>query len=179
MFGTIISSLIGLFSSGASRILVDKDKVEENISDEQKAVLEQFSNEFRQLQNRTWWDSFIDGINRLPRPVLAFAVLGLFVSAAIDPLYFSEVMTALQLVPEWLAIIAGQIILLFYGGRTLENLNFGKTASVDQVKGVISTINQIREMRSKKGTQVQSTERQDGTPTATAIEEWKRRRHGA
>jgi len=41
------------------------------------AALNQFSMEFRQA-NRSGFDRLIDGINRLPRPMMAFGVIGLF-----------------------------------------------------------------------------------------------------
>ena len=51
------------------------------------AALNQFSMEFQQA-NRSGFDRLIDGINRLPRPMMAFGVIGLFYSAMADPDWF-------------------------------------------------------------------------------------------
>lgn len=34
--------------------------------DRDVSVLNQFSSEFHERNKRTWWDSFVDGLNRLP-----------------------------------------------------------------------------------------------------------------
>ena len=39
------------------------------------AALDQFAAEFVARTQRTWWDSLIDGLNRLPRPLLALWAL--------------------------------------------------------------------------------------------------------
>ena len=40
-----------------------------------KQAMDQYAAEFRYLANRTWWDSFADGLNRLVRPSLAITML--------------------------------------------------------------------------------------------------------
>lgn len=83
MWGLITRFLGGGALKGVDKILGrffrNRDKLETNIHDEQKAALAAFAAEFRQLSKRTWFDSLIDGINRLPRPTLAFLVIGMLV----------------------------------------------------------------------------------------------------
>lgn len=43
--------------------------------DRDKASLRQFAAEFHARQNRTRWDSFVDGLNRLPRPLLTIVII--------------------------------------------------------------------------------------------------------
>ena len=50
----------------------------------QQAAFIQFATEFR--NPRSGFDRFIDGVNRLPRPAMAFGVLGLFIAAMVDPI---------------------------------------------------------------------------------------------
>ena len=64
----------------------------------QQAALTQFATEFR--NPRSGFDRFIDGVNRLPRPAMAFGVLGLFIAAMVDPIWFADRMAGLSLVPE-------------------------------------------------------------------------------
>ena len=54
-------------------------------SDRFAAVIRQHEAEFR--ARRGWFDQMMDGINRLPRPMLALGTLGLFVAAMVGARY--------------------------------------------------------------------------------------------
>jgi hypothetical protein len=81
----------------------------------QKAALAQLAAEFR--PNRHWFDSLMDGLNRLPRPMLAMGTLGLFAAAKVDPLWFAERMQGLALVPEALWWLMGAVVSFYFGAR--------------------------------------------------------------
>ena len=51
-----------------------------------------------------WFDAAVNGLNRLPRPLLTLGTIGLFVYAMVEPAGFSTRMEGLALVPEplWL-----------------------------------------------------------------------------
>jgi hypothetical protein len=66
-----------------------------------------------------WWDSLIDGVNRLPRPLMTFGTIFLFFYAIYDPVTFSVWMVALQGIPDNLWYIMGTIILFWFGGKML------------------------------------------------------------
>ena len=59
----------------------------------------QYGEEFV-VPRQGWFDRFMDGVNRLPRPALALGTLGMFVAAMVDPLCFSQRMQGIALVPE-------------------------------------------------------------------------------
>jgi hypothetical protein len=80
------------------------------------AALSQFSTEF-QLENRSGFDRFIDGINRLPRPLMAFGIIGLFTAAMTDPEWFIARMQGLSFVPEPLWWLLGAIVSFYFGAR--------------------------------------------------------------
>jgi hypothetical protein len=63
------------------------------------------------------FDRFVDGLNRLPRPLLAFGTLGLFAAAMVDPIWFASRMQGLALVPEPLWWLVGAIISFYFGAR--------------------------------------------------------------
>ena len=63
------------------------------------------------------FDRFMDGLNRLPRPFLAFGVLGLFVAALVDPVWFAARMQGIALVPEPLWWLLGVIVSFYFGAR--------------------------------------------------------------
>ncbi|WP_226621572.1 holin family protein [Alloyangia pacifica] len=80
------------------------------------AALEQFAREFGTAR-RGGFDRLIDGLNRLPRPALAFGTLGLLGSAMVDPAWFSARMEGLALVPEPLWWLLGAIVSFYFGAR--------------------------------------------------------------
>ncbi|WP_374213637.1 holin family protein [Jannaschia sp. LMIT008] len=84
----------------------------------QRAALDQLGHEFAH-PTRTWFDATIDGLNRLPRPLLAFGTLGLFVFAMVDPASFGHRMEGLALVPEPLWWLLGAIVGFYFGAREL------------------------------------------------------------
>ncbi|KIT17275.1 holin family protein [Jannaschia aquimarina] len=86
-----------------------------------QAALGQMEAEFRR-PHRTRFDAVIDGLNRMPRPALAFGTLGLFVYAMADPRGFSERMEGLAYVPEPLWWLLGAIVGFYFGARELHYL---------------------------------------------------------
>jgi Holin of 3TMs, for gene-transfer release len=80
------------------------------------AALGQFASEFA-VERKGWFDRFMDGLNRLPRPALALGTLGLFVSAMVDPIWFASRMQGIALVPEPLWWLLGAIVSFYFGAR--------------------------------------------------------------
>ncbi|NNE81259.1 MAG: carboxylesterase [Silicimonas sp.] len=80
------------------------------------AALAQFASEFA-LPRQGWFDSFMNGLNRLPRPMLALGTLGLFASAMADPVWFAQRMQGIALVPEPLWWLMGAIVSFYFGAR--------------------------------------------------------------
>jgi hypothetical protein len=69
-----------------------------------------------------WFDRFVDGLNRLPRPMLALGTLGLFVYAMAEPVGFGTRMRGLALVPEPLWWLLGAIVSFYFGARELHHI---------------------------------------------------------
>ncbi len=148
-----INAVGGLVKS----IFGDKSAREDNEHSEQEAAFNELSSEAaaQQRDNRNWFDTLVDGLNRLPRPIIAFGVLAAMIWCPIDPVGFSATMQAYTLVPQWLALIFGQIILLFFGGRMLDKWNMNPT----DPKVVSATIAHIKELRDMDG-KVQTSQQQ-------------------
>lgn len=66
---------------------------------------------------RTWFDSFVNGLNRLPRPFLTLGTMGLFGYAMVEPTGFSARMEGLALLPEPLWWLMGAIVSFYFGAR--------------------------------------------------------------
>jgi hypothetical protein len=93
----------------------------------QMAALRQLGTEY-QMAPQGWFDRFVNGINRLPRPLLAFGTLGLFVYAMIDPESFARRMIGLNAVPEPLWWLLGAIVGFYFGAR---EAHYFRTRPVD------------------------------------------------
>ena len=64
-----------------------------------------------------WFDGLMNGLNRLPRPMLTMGTVGLFVYAMVEPIGFGVRMQNLNLVPEPLWWLLGAIISFYFGAR--------------------------------------------------------------
>lgn len=78
--------------------------------------LAQFAAEFVHPR-RGIFDRFVDGMNRLPRPLLALGTLWMFVTAMQAPEVFAQGMAGIALVPEPLWWLMGAIVSFYFGAR--------------------------------------------------------------
>lgn len=85
--------------------------------DFQSAAMAQFAAEFANAQ-KGGFDRFMDGVNRLPRPLLALGTLGLMAAAMADPIWFAARMQGIALVPEPLWWLLGIIVSFYFGARS-------------------------------------------------------------
>ncbi|WP_375173293.1 holin family protein [Pseudooceanicola sp.] len=120
--GLISTLLDTLFGGRTNRLRETIEVFTENAEkagvrdlDRLSAALSQHAAEFR--TTRSPFDALIDGINRLPRPMLAFGTIGLFVSAMTNPVWFAERMQGLALVPEALWWLMGAVVSFYFGAR--------------------------------------------------------------
>lgn len=82
----------------------------------QMAALRQLGSEFEN-PSAGWFDQVVNGLNRLPRPLLAFGTIGLFVYAMCDPQQFALRMVGLNAVPEPLWWLLGAVVAFYFGAR--------------------------------------------------------------
>lgn len=108
----IVGELLGKF-------LGYKSDQEANRHTETIAPYNEFSAEFRQLTKRTWWDSFIDGLNRLPRPTIVSLVIGYFLTSWMDPEQFAVINAGLATVPSPMWYVLSAIIGFYFAAREL------------------------------------------------------------
>lgn len=115
----------------------------------QSAAMAQYGAEFAVVR-RGGFDRFMDGVNRLPRPMLALGTLGLFITAMVNPLWFSERMQGIALVPEPLWWLLGVIVSFYFGARhqvkaqEFQRQIVGTMAHVPQVLENIKAIRKLR-----------------------------------
>lgn len=121
---------IGDAAEGLSEVFIpNATRAMELAAEIHQATLETASAEF-QYAGSGWFDQMINGLNRLPRPMLALGTLGLFVHAMADPSGFSARMVGLQEVPEPLWWLLGAIVSFYFGAREMHYSREPRTTQV-------------------------------------------------
>lgn len=121
--------------------------------------------EFR-AAGRSRFDLVMDGLNRLPRPLMALGCIGLVIVAMIDPVWFSARMAGLALVPEPLWWLLGVIVSFYFGARhQAKGQEFQRSIAetLTRVPQVVAALDHLREA--------------EGTPAPPenpAVEDWRR-----
>jgi hypothetical protein len=139
--GGVVESISGI----VGKVWGNREKVQDAIANEQIAAQQSLSAEYQYRGERYWFDALADGLNRLPRPLIALAICALMAWAPIDPYSFAKAMDAYALVPEWLALVFGQIVAMYFGGRMLDKWQAGKMSGVSAaaVKQFVENSKQI------------------------------------
>ncbi len=114
------------------------------------ATLNQMAAEFSGTRQRGAFDRMMDGVNRMPRPLLVLGVFGILVWTSIDPIASAQVFTSWAIIPTefWYVVLA--IVTFYFGGRyqTKANEMQARLASVAAgVPAVLQTISELEEMR--------------------------------
>ncbi len=164
-----IDKLVGRFAG-------DRTAREAGYHDESMASHDQFAAEF-QVRNRTWFDSLIDGFNRLPRPAIVGMIIYYFVLAVRDPVEFQIVNTALDSVPEFMWQIALVIIAFYFVAREFQKGRDKLTMSPKDFNEQQRRIKELRAQQPAMDADDFGEALADTRPLPNAaIEEWNRRR---
>ncbi len=166
-------NILGVVDKIIGRFAGDRTAREAGYHDESMASRQQFAAEF-QVLNRTWFDSLIDGINRLPRPVIVGMVIWYFVLAVRDPTEFQVVNTALDGVPEFMWQIAMLVIGFYFVAREIQKsrdkLTLPKKDFDEQQR-------RITELRAQKPIETTDDVADESKPLSdAAIKAWNERR---
>jgi len=122
LIGTVLNApgtitALGDAAKGVAEVLVPSATKRMELSAQaQSAALEQFGDEFANAST-SGFDRLVNGLNRLPRPLLAFGTIGLFVYAMVDPSDFALRMVGLNAVPEPLWWLLGAVVAFYFGAR--------------------------------------------------------------
>jgi hypothetical protein len=139
------------------------------------SVANEFGAEFGYRENRTWWDSLIDGINRIPRPFFAigFGYIVL-IWPAWDMVGFVDYMRAISVVPEGFWYVLLTVVFFFFGGRMQVE---GKTfrMSKDQQTMAQTLISENKEEAKMDDDEYAKAMASPEPLSNEAILEWKRR----
>ena len=115
--GPAAVAALGDAARGVAEVFVPSATKRMELSAEaQMAALRQLAAEYEN-PSLGWFDILVNGINRLPRPMLAFGTIGLFVYAMCDPVQFARRMVGLAAVPEPLWWLLGAVVAFYFGAR--------------------------------------------------------------
>ena len=108
---------LGSAATGMAEVFTQNATRKMELEEEAYArAIAQHTAEFAQSPGN-WWDCAMNGLNRLPRPLLTLGTIGLFVYAMVEPVGFSARMQGLALVPEPLWWLMGAIVSFYFGAR--------------------------------------------------------------
>lgn len=117
--GAAATRALGEAAQGVAEVFLPNATRRMELSAElQQAAMDAAGEEFQYIRPGPF-DRFVNGLNRLPRPMLALGTLGLFIYAMIDPISFAERMVGLAEVPEPLWWLLGAIVSFYFGAREL------------------------------------------------------------
>ena len=151
----------------------------------QMQAMREYGQEFA-IPRQGWFDRFMDGVNRLPRPALALGTLGLFVAAMIDPLWFSQRMQGIALVPEPMWWLLGVIVSFYFGARhQVKSQKFQReiVGTMAHVPQVMHNIKALKELRAESvgvadsGSDVRLSLASIAPDANAALEAWRKRDH--
>ncbi len=112
------------------------------------AAIRQFQSEFtHNAKHRTRFDAFVDGLNRLPRPLLAMGTISLFIYAMIEPQGFAVAMASLDLIPHEMWWLFGAIVSFFFGARELHYHRKDDNAPGTYSERAIETLQEIERLK--------------------------------
>jgi hypothetical protein len=124
------TTAIGQAATGVAEVFTpNATKKMQAAHDAYIAALGEYGAEFQYVRDG-WFDRFVNGLNRLPRPALALGTLGLFVYAMIDPDSFSRRMIGLNHVPDPLWWLLAAIVGFYFGAREAHYFRTGRPVVV-------------------------------------------------
>ena len=126
IMGIIQTIFGGLFGSGRNVVAETAEVFRPNAeasaqraADYAVSAQGQFAAEFAASERKGWFNGLVDGLNRLPRPAMAFGTIWLFSYAMRDPVAFSERMIGLSAIPDPLWWLLGAVVSFYFGAREL------------------------------------------------------------
>ena len=139
--GDVVEQVGGVFRPNA-------EAAAQRLHDRDDAVMAQYAAEFHDRSNRTWFDSFVDGLNRLARPIITISVLGVIPAVMIRAEVAAVAFAALALLPTGYWALVSIIIGFYYGGRMqMKAQDFERSVveAVARAPQVIETMQRLRD----------------------------------
>ncbi|WP_084862228.1 holin family protein [Salibaculum halophilum] len=142
-----------------------------------KDTLRQFAQEFEHPREGRF-DRFINGLNRLPRPLLAFGTIGLFIAAMVNPIWFASRMQGIAVVPEPLWWLMGAIVSFYFGARHQAHSQRFQSSIAQTLSRVPTVIDNTERLEAMRSTPPGNPDGPDAAPVVDAapnpaLAEWR------
>lgn len=176
VLGAVFGSGRNVVRETAEVFRVNAEAASQRENDAVNTALQQHAGEFRDA--RQGFDRFMDGLNRLPRPVMALGCIGLIGSSMASPVWFAERMQGLALVPEALWWLIGAVVSFYFGARhQAKGQDFHRdiastVARMPQVTQNLERLERLRDVAPPIAPSQQVVDVFDANP---ALEAWKQR----
>ncbi len=155
----------------------NKEAQSQRDAEARAASMVQYAAEFNVHANRNWFDSIVDGLNRLVRPIMAYSVIGFFGVVIYDVDLAMKAIQSLAIVPTGMWALLSIIVTFYFGGRMhLKGKQFLVT------KAQLEASKSMAELRKDNADTVSADEYVNSmsdtkkTLPNNVILEWKRRR---
>jgi len=140
--GTATVNVVGAFSGN------QRDRYKQD-GDRYRSALAAYASE--SAPNGTRWDSFWNGINRMPRPMIVVAIFCYFGLAYENPTEFQILNIALDTVPEQMWWVMSAVIGFYFAAREFHKNREKKLAlSDDDFQLMSARISALRKSEEKK-----------------------------
>lgn len=142
--GSGATSVVDSIGRTASVFLGDKGAREHNQHSENMAVHRQHASEYQYRGQRTWFDSLVDGANRLVRPAFTYGMLSMFGWATWGSKDFLDFTARLATIPDALWVIQGTILAFWFGSRSIYKDRYKYQVDPKYIQSVYDTADKIR-----------------------------------
>lgn len=148
----------------AGRFFGNKEKRDDQAADADSKVLEEYSAENLQVRdNRTLFDSLVDGLNRLVRPTGFFLTVWVFVWPLWNMENFQSAMVSYTAIPDWLAGLVITVWSLFFTGRFLEKRMSFKAKTSGDIADVLASQKAIHQAFLQQNADTQTAKNSEHT----------------
>ncbi|WP_425072566.1 3TM-type holin [Sagittula sp. S175] len=140
------------------------------------AALSQFAAEFVARSQRTWWDSLVDGLNRLPRPLFTLGVFFIFTWSWINPVMMAEVFGAWAIIPTPVWVLITTVVTFFFGGRAqVKDMDFQREMAgvMAGTQTFLAQRRQLRALDAEEGAEPPDTQDDPTTDFNPALADWR------
>lgn len=149
--GKIGGSLLDKAGDVVTKVIDQKGSREAASAAVDKASVDQWTAESAKASHN-WFDSMVDGFNRLMRPVaFGFTVWVVMLWPQVDLIAFQKAMVAYEAVPEWLVGLVLSVWAFLFTGRFLtKDMAKLKGKSSKEFKEILERMKAIEDLRPSK-----------------------------
>ncbi|MCP4164014.1 MAG: hypothetical protein GY760_28460 [Deltaproteobacteria bacterium] len=134
LFGKAVKSVFDGVNSVVQTFTGSKKERDKYSHQEYVNTHKSFSSEFHNRNNKNLWDSFWDGLNRMPRSLFVVLIVAYFILSYINPEEFQVLNIGLSTIPEKMWYVLSAIIGFYFCARELHKIRKNKGMSIDPVE---------------------------------------------